>query len=373
MHIPNFVDSLNWFRDDYFQARMRDDAHRKEMAELFDLFARNQRLDKKLALGYLEQGWALAQSEKGHPYWELLFAYWHYTTTAPAIGDIDRAMRLFMRANQPAYHDCPLLGRIYASLIDAYVWNDPISYASEIREAITYTCDHIPIEQNTFQRMLLAKTRLHYELQEPENVLESASLLLRFSDDFLPDAINAHLYLAQAYLALGDYEQAQGNAKLAHDVALAHQSPDFQRASLTVLSAVHAYQQNWSRAEVVRFQMRELDWHGAKWLDLSFDAELSYWREKAGIWSKFVLVRFAKQILDYYHKQDQFYWVCRARYGLIEALMDVPIWLRWLYRLLLDLPPLKEQVQLAQESATHLKRSDWYLDRLSKIAHPYMD
>ena len=373
MNIPNLVDSLQWYRDDYFQARLRDDPERKELAQLFDLFAQNQRLDKERARGYLEQGLQLAQSDKGHPYWELLFEYWHYTLTSPTIGDVDAAVRMFMKANQPQYRDCPVLGRIYAALIDAYVWDDPISYAQEIRQAIDYTLDNISIEKNTFQRMLLAKSRLHYELQEPEMVLDAAQILLQYSDDYPPDTINAYLYLAQAHLSLQQYDHAFSNAQLAQDVALANSFTDFQRAALTVQAAIHAHRGDWGSADVVRFQMRELDWRGAKWLDLSFDAELTYWREKNDLWSKFVVLRFARQILEYYNRQDQFYWICRARYNLIEALIEVPSWLRWLYRLLLDLPTLKEQVQEAQEAANHLKRSDWYLDRLSKIAYPYMD
>ncbi len=373
MKIPNFVDSLRWYRDDYFQAQVRGDTERKELAHLFDLFAQNQRLDKEIALGYLEQGQQLAQLDSGHAYWELLFDYWHYTLTSPSVGSVDAAVRLFIKTNQAQYRECPIVGRIYAAMIDAYVWDDPISYATEIREAIDYTVNHIPIEQNTFQRMLWAKSRLHYELQEHEQVIEAATLLLSFSDDYAPDQINAHLHLAQAYLALNDYDNAYANSLLAYDVARANNFNDFQRASLTVQAAIHAHQQQWGSAEAVRFQMRELDWMGAKWLDLSFDAELSYWREKNNIWSKFVVVRFAKQILDYYRNQDQMYWVCRARYVLIESIMDVPVWLRWLVRLVLDMPTLKEQVQLAQEEANHLKRNDWYLDRLSKIAYPYMD
>jgi|GEM_PF-5126416 len=373
MNIPNFYDSLQWYRDDYFQARIRDDADRKEMAQLFDLFAQNQRLDKPKALQYLEQGLAKAKSDKGHPFWELLFDYWHYTLTSPTIGDVDKAMRLFMKSNQPGYRECSMRGRITAALIDAYVWDDPISYATEIREAIAYTIENIPIEKNTFQRMMLAKSRLHYELQEHEHVLDAADILLRFSDDYAPDTINAYLYLAQAHMALDEYDKAQTNATLAYDVALANDFTDFQRASLTVQSAIHAQRQDWGSADVVRFQMRELDWRGAKWLDLSFDAELAYWREKNDLWAKFVVVRYSSQILMYYRKQHQAYWICRAQYNLIEALLNVPSWLRWLYRLMLDLPSMKQQVQEAQEAATHLKRSDWYLDRLSKIAYPYMD
>lgn len=373
MTIPTFVDSLQWYRDDYFQARLHDDADRKELAQLFDLFAQNQRLDKPRALGYLEQGLRLAQGENGHPYWELMFDYWHYTLTSPPIGDVDVAVRLFMKANQATYRECPILGRIYAAMIDAYVWDDPISYATEIRQAIDYTLEHIPIEKNTYQRMMLAQSRLHYELQEPEIVLTAASSLLQHSDDYPPDAINAHLYLAQAHMILQQYEEAYGNARLAHDVAIAHNFTDFQRAALTVQAAIFAHQDDWGNADVVRFQMRELDWHGAKWLDLSFDAELEYWRERDGLWGKFVVLRFAKQILDYYRKQDQFYWICRARYDLISAMVAVPSWLRWAYRFLLNVPSLKQQVQEAQEAANHLKRSDWYLDRLSKIVYPYMD
>ncbi|MEL6404760.1 MAG: hypothetical protein AAFR81_10385 [Chloroflexota bacterium] len=372
MQAPIFVDTLEWYRTDYFQARIKDAPERRRIAELFDLFAQNQRLDRTLARDYLEQALTLAQGEQGHPYWELLLSYWQYTLSHSGIGDVDAAVRLFMLANRPNYRDCPMVGRVYAALIDAYVWSDPISYAEEIRQAIDYTLENVPLDQNTFQRMMLAKSRMHYELNEAELTLESANLLLQHSEGNPADRINAHLLLAQANILLESYDAAFMNASLAHDVASEEAFRDFQRAALTVQAAVLAYQDQWSSASVVRHQMRELDWQGAKWLDLAFDAEVAYWRERKDIWSKFATLRFTNQVLNYYIKQDQAYWICRARYDLIVALLDVPVWLRWLYRWALDIAPLKEQVQLAEENANHLKDKIWYLHRLRKIASEYM-
>lgn len=336
------------------------------------MFAQNQRLDPLRARDYLDEALALARGPKGDPYWELLLAYWDYSISHSGIGDVDAAVRLFMLANRPAYQDCPMVGRVYAAMIDAYVWADPISYANDVRQAIDYTLDNVPLDQNTFQRMMLAKARMHYELQEPDLVREAATALLEYSEDNPADRINAHLMLAQADIALERYDAAFMNASLAHQVAIQEEATDFQRAALTVQSAVLAHQRDWGGADVVRIQMRELDWRGAKWLDLAFDAEVAYWREQSGLWAKFVTLRFTHQVLQYYIKQDQPYWICRSRYDLIVALLAVPVWLRWLYRLALGMAPLKEQVQLAEESANYLKDKTWYLDRLSKVAYEWM-
>ena len=256
MKQPIIIDTLEWYRQDYLQAQAQDDATRKELAQIFDLFARNQRLNPDRARRYLEQGLRLAESPDGHPYWELMFAYWHYTLTAPGVGDVDAVMRLYMKTIAPKYRDCPIIGRIYAAMIDAYVWADPISYAADIRQAIDYTFTEVPIEKNTYQRILLAKARMHYELQEPMSILNTATRLLQMSDDYAPDTINAYLLLAQANIALESYDKAFDNARLAHDVAQAEEAHDFQRAALTVQAAVLAHQRDWGSAEVVRFQMR---------------------------------------------------------------------------------------------------------------------
>lgn len=372
MVTPHFIDSLQWYRDDYSEARWTGNTARQELGAIFDLFAKNQRLNRERARDYLEEGQRLSRSDDGHPFWELLFDYWHYTLTSPGVGDVDAIVRLFMKANQGIYRECPILGRIYTAMIEAYVWADPISYADDIRQAIEYTLSSIPIERDTYQRILLAKSRMHYELREHESTLEAAKTLLKYSDDYAPDTINAYLLLAQSYLALQDYDDAFNHARLAYDTAQAHQSLDFQRAALVVQATVLAHQRDFGGADVMRFQMRELDWQGAKWLDLAFDAELSYWRVVDGLWGKFVSLRFAKQVLEYYVKQNQSYWICRARYDLLKATLDSPVWLRWLYRTLLTVPTIREQVQLAEEAANHLKQQDWYLDRISAIAYDHM-
>jgi hypothetical protein len=368
---PEFIDPLDWYRRDFREARIRGDEKRQELARVFDLFASNQRQNLEQAIQYLHTGRQIA-IERDQPFWELLFDYWLYTCTARPVGDVDEVTRLFMKANKAAYRECPIIGRIYTALIEAYVWEDPISYASHARQAIDYTITNLPLSEESYLRIMVSKLRLHYELQEYELINQAARTVLHYSEAHVADTLNTYIYVAQARAALGDYSKAMDSAILALKLGEWKQSIDWQRAALTVQSAIRAREGNKQDAEVIRDLIRGLEMQGAKWLDSAFDAELDYWRYTGGFWNKLFLVRFAKLVRDYYIKEGQVYWDCRSRLILIETFAEIPSWIRWLYLFAVGMPSLKEQVEEAQFRAQNLKNPEWYLDRLSKVAAKFM-
>lgn len=371
---PNFIDPLEWYRKDYRNSFLQADEKRQELANLFDLFANNQKRNRDAAIDYLQRGQQLAK-ERNSPFWELLFDYWHYTLTTRGSGDVDKIVRLFIKANQAPYRECPILGRIYAAMIDAYVWADPISYAPEIREAITYTSESIPIAEETYQRILLAKIRMEYELQEYDTITRTAKTLLKYGEQNNHDLITAYIFLAKAYLFLENYEEAIANATSAYHLAASDGSRDLQRSALTIKATVFLHMDDRIGADIARTQLRELDWQGAKLLDIAFDAELDYWWHHSGWLGKVTGVRFTKQILDYYlnHDHEQPYWECRARYQMIKAVLDLPWLLRFFVRVFSGLPPIKQMVREAESAAQNLNKPEWYHDKLHRIAWRYMD
>jgi hypothetical protein len=371
---PTFIDPLEWYRKDYRDALMRADEKQQELANIFDLFANNQKRDRDAAIDYLQRGQALAK-ERNSPFWELLFDYWHYTLTTRGSGDVDKIVRLFIKANQAPYRDCPIIGRIYAAVIDAYVWTDPISYATEIREAISYTSETIPISQATYQRILLAKVRMEYELQEYEAITRTAKTLIKYAEHNRHDTITAYLTLAKAHLLLEDYKEAIANATSAHHLAASEGLHDLQRSALTIQSTACIRQNDRIGADIARSKLRELDWQGAKLLDIAFDAELDYWWHHSGWFGKFTGVHFTKQIVDYYvnHDYAQPYWECRARFKMIQAILNLPWFLRLLVQLFVGAPSLKQLVQEAELASENLTKPEWYRDRLHRIAWRYMD
>ena len=371
---PNFIDPLEWYRRDYRNALMRADEKQQELANLFDLFANNQKRNRDAAIDYLARGQQLAK-ERNSPFWELLFDYWHYSMTTRGSGDIDKIMHLFIKANHMPYRECPILGRIYAAMIDAYVWADPISYAPEIREAINYTTETIPISEETYQRILIAKIRMEYELQEYETITRTAKTLFRYGDGNNYDTITTYIILAKAHLFLEDYEESIANATSAYHLAASDGSRDLQRSALTIKSAAFLHLDDRIGADIARSQLRELDWQGAKLLDIAFDAELDYWWHHSGWFGKLTGVQFTKQIVDYYvnHEYEQPYWECRARYQMIKAVLDLPWLLRFFIRIFAGLPSPKQMVHDAEESAEKLNKPEWYHDKLQRIAWRYMD
>jgi hypothetical protein len=371
---PIFIDPLDWYRKDYRDALRRADEKRQEFAHIFDLFANNQKRNPDAAIEYLQRGQALAK-ERNSPFWELLFDYWHYTLTTRGTGDVDKIVRLFVKANQAPYRDCPIIGRIYAAMIDAYVWTDPISYAPEIREAITYTSESVPISQESYQRILLAKVRMEYELQEYEAIIRTAKTLLKYGEHNRYDTITAYLMLAKAHLMLRDYEEAIANATSAHHLAASEGLRDLQRSALTIEATAFIRQNDRIAADIARSKLRELDWKGAKLLDIAFDAELDYWWHISGIFGKFTGVQFSKQIVNYYknHEYSQPYWECRARYQMIQAVLDLPWLLRFLVRIFAGIPSLQQMVHDAKIASESLNKPEWYQDKLHRIAWRYMD
>jgi hypothetical protein len=368
---PDFIDPLEWYRQDFRNASIRGDEGRQELARIFDLFAANQRPDVQKAIGYLQTGQRMA-IERNQPFWELLFDYWLYSCTVRPVGDVDAAVRLFLKANKAPYRECPIIGRIYTALIEAYVWEDPVSYASDIRQAIDYTVDTLPLSEESYQRIMVAKLRMHYELQEYELISQAARTVLHYSETQVLDTFNAYLYVAQARAILGDYQKAMDSAILAEKLGEWKKIIDWRRAALCVQSAIRARAGEKHEAESLRETMRELDDRGAKWIDLTFDAELDYWRYTGGYLNKLFLARFAKMVRDYYIRENQPYWDCRSRLVLIEIFAEIPVWLRWLYLFAVGMPSLKEQVEEARFHASKLKNPEWYLDKLSKVGAKYM-
>lgn len=371
---PIFIDPLEWYRKDYRNALMRADEKQQELANIFDIFAKNQKRDREVAIDYLQRGQALAK-ERNSPFWELLFDYWHYTLTTRGSGDVDKIVRLFMKANQAPYRECSIIGRIYAAMIDAYVWADPISYATEVREAITYTSETVPISHETYQRILLAKVRMEYELQEYEAITRTAKTLIKYGEHNQHDTISAYIMLAKTYLLLGDYEEAISNTTSAHHLAASNDWRDLQRSALTIHAAACIRQNDRISADIARSKVRELDWQGAKLLDIAFDAELDYWWHISGWFGKFTAVNFAKQVVNYYvnHEHKQTYWECRARFKMIKAILDLPWFLRFFVQIFVGEPSLKQLVQDAELASENLVKPEWYRDRLHHIAWRYMD
>jgi hypothetical protein len=368
---PVFFDPLDWYRNDFRDALRTGDEKRQELGRIFDLFASNQRPNPEKAIAYIQTGQRLS-IEREQPYWELLFDYWFYTCSARAVGDVDAITRLFIKANNTIYRDCPIIGRIYTALIEAYVWEDPISYAKDAREAIDYTVNKVPLSEESYLRIMVSKLRLHYELQEFELIHEAAETILHYSETHLTDSFNSYLYVAQARAALGDYQRAMDSAILAQKLGEWKKSIDWQRAALTVQSAIQARAGEKQAAATLRDAIRDLETQGARWIDAAFDAELDYWRYAGGLWNRLFLARFAKMVRDYYIREGQAYWDCRSRLSLITIFLEIPVWLRWLYLFALGMPSLKEQVSEAQYEAQKLKNPEWFLDRLSKVAAKMM-
>jgi hypothetical protein len=257
-------------------------------------------------------------------------------------------------------------------LIEAYVWEDPVSYAKDVREAIDYTIMNLPLSEESYQRIMVSKLRMHYELQEYELISQAAQTVLHYSETNVIDSFNAYFYVAQAHAALGDYTSAMDSAILAQRLGEWKQSLEWQRGALILQASIKAREGEKKAAQGFYDSVRDFDLQGAKWIDMTFDAELDYWRYMGSFLDKLFLARCAKRVNSFYVKEGQAYWDCRSRLILITIFAEIPIWLRWLYLFALGMPSLKEQVAEAEHQAQKLKNPDWYLDKLSKVAAQFM-
>ncbi len=165
----------DWFSRFEAEARARGDEERMRLVNLVYEADQHRETDPDRMLALLNEGRHLAR-QLGEGWWTLFYddrragALMKYKGDAQA--GLELAVRNALEARKPVYERFPWRFRIHDHLIVGYLNTDPVGYAAEIREALTYLEQDIPVEGSpkylviARRRWLAGELGLHDEAEE---------------------------------------------------------------------------------------------------------------------------------------------------------------------------------------------------------------
>jgi hypothetical protein len=177
----------DWFSRFEAEALARGDEERMRLVSLVYEADQHRETDPDRMLALLNEGRHLAR-RLGEGWWTLFYddrragALMKYKGDAQA--GLELAVRNALEARKPVYERFPWRFRIHDHLIVGYLNTDPVGYATEIREALTYLERDIPVEGSpkylvlARRRWLAGELALHDEAEE----LARQALALAASD-----------------------------------------------------------------------------------------------------------------------------------------------------------------------------------------------
>lgn len=363
---PNFIDPWQWYRQSYFDALARGDQKRQQLRDIFDIFAERFPNDSDYLLKLLQNGLSIAR-QLNEPYWELLFLYWRYRLETGGRTPLDETTRIFVHASNRAYRDCPILGFIYADMVEAYVLHDPLSYAHDVLDAIAFTIENLGISQITYCNLLLSKARLLYELQDFHAVDKPVKTLLKYGNDNDNFMTMAFLYSACAAYHQRQYDYARINIDAAYDYA---QQQGDGKNLITVLmwqATILAATGEHIQASKVRQEAltQQLITPNIGLYYISFEADAEYWRHTLGWWGQYRMLEVLNNLLD--KTPEMPFCEFDTRMSIIRAESDVSQVVWWLFRAFTGMPSLSRQIAIAESIAQQMPRPEMYLARLEGL------
>lgn len=166
------VDLWEWFNRFATKAYQEHHIEKITLIHSYDMGWESLRLEKhQIAFDFFEKGLQISR-QLDLPCFDLFFDYWCAETLIFYQNDyragLDRAIKLGARAHQAQYKDCPVRGRVYYTLMYVYYAMDAIGYEDKIREMITYMENEIPLDEDTYHRMLYTQSSLAFALDDYE-------------------------------------------------------------------------------------------------------------------------------------------------------------------------------------------------------------
>jgi tetratricopeptide (TPR) repeat protein len=153
----------------------------------------------------------LAQS-LSEPCWELFFQYWCCEVYIHGLRDLnqglEKAIQAFILAHKPAYQNCPVLGRVYLILIDAYYIIDAEGYADKIRDMLQYMTENLPLEDDVLLRIQRYRAGLYFTFDEWDDAEREALKFLELSRGIVEREVDAFTLLWNIAIAKKEHERA---------------------------------------------------------------------------------------------------------------------------------------------------------------------
>lgn len=175
------TDLWGWFNRFAMQASIEGNLQKQHLVYLYDKGWQSLRAEKHAeALNYFEEGSTLS-GQLNLPCFELFYDYWSAETLVFYKNDyregLDRSIKMGARAHKEQFADCPVRGRVYYTLMYVYYAMDASGYEDKIREMIDFMDKEIPLDDDTYQRMLYTQSSLAYTL---ENYDEAKTIIQQY-------------------------------------------------------------------------------------------------------------------------------------------------------------------------------------------------
>lgn len=212
-----YVDLWGWFWNEELKAHRNQDRITLRLIELArNGWAYRRSAQSQMMLQCFEDGASLAM-QQGNPCWELFFTYWACSTLFYHVDDIQAALegtiKLIARAHQEQYNSCPIRSRIYFLLADIYYEMDVFGYEDEIKGALDYLEEHIPMDEDTYFRVQHRRADIHFLYERYDEAFEGVTV-------YMARATHNEFRMRSAHQMLRAIAYARGELAIAHDHAL---------------------------------------------------------------------------------------------------------------------------------------------------------
>ena len=364
----NFIDRFQYYRDSYLRARIKGDGERQRLWEIYSVAHPHFDDDKPHADSLLQQGANLARKLK-EPCWELLFEFWQYEIDLNRADRLDIILKLFVKANQPKYRECTLLGDIYSSLLRAYLWHDPFGYEHEIMDGINYVLDSLPLPQDTFLIVMWTKMQLLLETGEFERILQTSKTYFRYCENQPTHLTWGYVVLVQAYYHMAEYILALNSAQDLEHAAANINNDSLVYTALKWQLTIYFKLDDQPNIHQISQKLRAYDVSTLSGYDALHEAQYEYDKLAFGWFGKFVIIRDSRHRIEGAHKANRPYLECKTRLRRLSTFLSVPVWLRWLMRWFARLPSVEAQVADAKVAAEKLTKPEPMLERIEAVAN----
>ena len=158
MRPRQFINPHRWYDDYLRSARARGNETGQRLGELYYQTGRSSQRDQ--LKGICDEGVKIAKM-LDEPYWELYFRLIAYDVS-PDNGFItDELIQMSIDISQPRYEGCPMSGRVYQALLNAYSTVDPLGHAQDILDGTDYVEHNIPLDEETYISLGMYRLRVY--------------------------------------------------------------------------------------------------------------------------------------------------------------------------------------------------------------------
>lgn len=230
------ADMWEWVRS----YRSHQDVERRELPTLYYRAYPSMESDPKRALVLLEKGRQLAEA-LNEPCWMLFFDFWRCELYIFYLRDLkpgrDLAMRLLVEASKPVHVGCPVLSRVYTTVLSVFNYLDPIGYADRIQEMQAYL-EKFDEQKTQFSRVMSKAIYAHATGDTDSEIRYLHECLALSNGDAFQDT-HFHMCLCHTHYYRSEFEKAYEHA-IAGEVCAQRSNRQQEIATMLAWQAVFA-------------------------------------------------------------------------------------------------------------------------------------